>query len=57
VEAGTHRISYRVAAGLDGKAKARLDGGDRPEGTFTVRISKEPAQSRVDPESGDVIRD
>ena len=57
VEAGTHRVSYRVAAGLDGKAKARLDGGDRPEGTFTVRVSEEPSQSRVDPESGDVIRE
>jgi hypothetical protein len=57
VESGTHRISYRVAAGLDGKAKARLDGGDQPEGTFTVRISDEPSQARVDPESGDVIRD
>ena len=57
VEAGTHRVSYRVAAGLDGKAKARLDGGDRPEGTFTVKVAKEPSQSRVDPETGDVIRD
>lgn len=57
VEAGTHKVSYRVAAGLDGKAKARLDGGDRPEGTFTVRVSKEPSQSRVDPDTGDVIRD
>jgi hypothetical protein len=57
VEAGTHRVSYRVAAGLDGKAIARLDGGDRPEGTFTVRVSKEPSQSRVDPDTGDVIRD
>jgi hypothetical protein len=57
VEAGTHRVSYRIAAGLDGKAKARLDGGDRPEGTFTVKVSKEPSQSRVDPDTGDVIRD
>ena len=57
VEAGTQRVSYRIAAGLDGKALARLDGGERPEGTFTVRISKEPSQSRVEPDSGDVIRD
>lgn len=57
VEAGTHRVAYRVAAGLDGKAKARLDGGDRPEGTFTVQVSKRPSQSRVDPDTGDVIRD
>jgi hypothetical protein len=57
VRAGTYRISYRVAAGLDGKAKARLDGGDPVEGTFTVNVSKKPSQSRVDPESGEVIRD
>jgi hypothetical protein len=57
VEAGTHKVSYRVAAGLDGKAKARLDGGNRAEGTFTIRISSEPSQSRVDPETGEVIRD
>jgi hypothetical protein len=57
VKAGTHKVSYRVAAGLDGKAKARLDGGNRPEGTFTVKVSGEPSQSRVDPETGDIIRD
>jgi hypothetical protein len=57
VEAGTHRVSYRVAAGLDGKAIARLDSGNRPEGTFTVRISDKPSQSRVDPQTGDVIRE
>jgi hypothetical protein len=57
VEPGTHKVSYRVAAGLDGKAKARLDGGRRPEGTFTVRVSEKPSQARVDPETGEVIRD
>ena len=57
VEAGTHKVSYRIAAGLDGKAKARLDGGDRPEGTFTVKVDEEPSQARVDPDSGDVIRE
>jgi hypothetical protein len=56
VRAGTHRISYRVAAGLDGKAKARLRGGNAPEGTFTVRVSRQPAQARVDPETGEVVR-
>jgi hypothetical protein len=57
VKAGSYKVAYRVAAGLDGKAKARLDGGDRPEGTFTVKVSKEPSQSHVDPETGDVVRD
>jgi hypothetical protein len=56
VVAGQHRISYRVAAGLDGKAKARLSGGQRPEGSFNVSVSRAPAQSRVDPATGAVIR-
>ena len=57
VEAGEYRVKYRVAAGLDGKAKARLAGGEVPAGTFNVSVSREPSQSRVDPDSGEVIRD
>lgn len=57
VKAGTYQLNYRVAAGLDGKAKAVAVDGKRPEGTFDVSVSREPAQSRVDPETGDVIRD
>jgi hypothetical protein len=57
VKAGTYRLKYRVAAGLDGKAKARLEGGSKPEGSFRVRVSGEPSQSRVDPDSGRVIRE
>ena len=57
VKAGSHRIRYRVAAGLDGKAKARLSGGGVPRGTFDVSVSRAPSQSRVDPDSGAVIRD
>jgi hypothetical protein len=56
VRAGTYRVSYRVAAGLDGKAKAQLRSGNAPEGTFTVRVSREPSQARVDPETGEVVR-
>ena len=56
VRAGTHRVTYRVAAGLDGKAKAALRGGGAPQGSFTVKVSREPSQARVDPESGEVIR-
>jgi len=56
VRAGRYRLSYRVAAGLDGKARARLDGGGRPEGTFRVNVSREPSQARVDPDTGEVIR-
>ena len=57
VQPGEHKLSYRVSAGLDGKAKARLASGGRPEGDFEVSVSREPSQSRVDPDTGEVIRD
>jgi hypothetical protein len=57
VRSGAHKVTYRVAAGLDGKAKAQLAGGQAPEGSFAVEVSQKPAQSRVDPETGDVIRE
>ena len=56
VVAGTHTLDYRVAAGLDGKAKAVLANGEAPAGSVTVQVAGEPAQARVDPETGDVIR-
>jgi len=57
VKPGRHEVTYKVSAGLDGKAKARLtSGGQRPEGTFTVQVSRDPAQSRVDPDTGEVVR-
>jgi hypothetical protein len=51
--AGTHRVRYRVAAGLNGKARARLAGGGAPAGTFTVAVSAKPAGVKVSP-NGDV---
>ena len=56
VRPGTHRVKYRVAAGLDGKAKAQLDGGDVPEGAVSVSVSREPSDASVDPETGEVVR-
>ena len=56
VKPGQHEVSYRLSAGLDGKAKARVEGGGRPEGKFSVRVERDPSQSRVDPDSGEVIR-
>ena len=56
VVAGDHEVSYRVSAGLDGKAKARVDGGGRPEGSFDVSISRRPAKARVNPDTGEVER-
>ena len=47
--AGTHTVRYRVAAGLNGKAKAQLAGGGAAAGTFTVAISAKPAGVKVSP--------
>jgi hypothetical protein len=53
---GLHTVRYRVVAGLNGKAKAQLDNGSKPEGTFTVNVSGRPVSAVVDPDTGKVIR-
>jgi len=57
IEPGTHRVRYRVAAGLTGRAKAVLEGNEAPAGEFMVDVSSRPAQARVDPETGLAVRD
>jgi hypothetical protein len=57
VAPGEHRVRYRVNAGLDGNAKAVLAGGVAPEGTINVRIRTTPPISRVDPETGEIVRE
>jgi hypothetical protein len=47
VKAGRFKITYRVAAGLDGKAKAVTAGGGAPRGTIAGDVSDEPPQTRV----------
>jgi hypothetical protein len=48
VKAGDYRISYSVAAGLDGKAKAvGAAAGGAPRGTFTGTVSDEAPKVRV----------
>ena len=56
LHAGTYTLKYKVAAGLTGKAQARLANGSAPEGTFTVRVSGKPAQSVVG-KNGEVVRE
>ena len=57
VEPGSYKVKYTVAAGLDGKAKARTARGDSPvTGTFAVRIQSKPSRARVNPETGEVER-
>lgn len=52
--AGAHTIRYRVAAGLNGKAKAQTRGGDEAAGVFKVDVSRRPPAGSVDLETGDV---
>jgi hypothetical protein len=48
VKAGPYEISWRVAAGLNGKAKAvDADGGGAPTGTFTGTVSDEAPKVRI----------
>jgi hypothetical protein len=55
VSAGSHTLHYRVAAGLNGKAKAQVDDGGEAAGTFRVNVSDKPPQTTVDPATGDVV--
>jgi hypothetical protein len=52
---GTHTLSYRVAGGLNGKARAVTPGGGVPEGSVTVRVTRRPRRSTVDPNTGAVV--
>jgi hypothetical protein len=56
VRTGMHRVRFRVSAGLTGRAKAVLPGNRSPERELTARISSRPAESRVDPGTGEVVR-
>jgi hypothetical protein len=53
VRAGTYTIAYRVAPGLDGKA--RVAAGEHARGSFRVTISDQPVPARVD-DKGRVVR-
>jgi hypothetical protein len=55
-QGGTHKVSYKVAAGLDGKARAEQD-GRVPAGAFTVNISDEPAQTHIADDGKTVVRE
>jgi hypothetical protein len=57
IQPGRYHVSYEVAAGLDGKAKARGAGGGPPSGSFNVLVSSRPPQSKVNPDTGAVERE
>jgi hypothetical protein len=47
VKAGAYEISWRVAAGLNGKAKAVAAGGGAPTGKFSGTVSRAAPQVRI----------
>jgi hypothetical protein len=53
VQPGSYTIKYRVAPGLDGRA--RIAGDGRTSGSFRVSISDDPVPARVD-DGGNVVR-
>jgi len=56
VQAGQREVRFRVAAGLNGKARAQAADGNAAEGSFTVNVSPKPSQATVDPDTGKVVR-
>jgi hypothetical protein len=55
VEAGSYNVSYRVAAGLDGKARATPSSG-RLTGSFTGDVSNEAPDTRVADDGKTVVK-
>jgi hypothetical protein len=53
VNAGSHTVSYRLAAGLAGKAKSVARNG-AIAGSFNVLIAGAPPKTHVNPETGQV---
>ncbi len=47
VDPGRWVVAWEIAAGLNGKAKAVLGNGSRPQGSFPVTIDNAPAQTYV----------
>lgn len=54
VRPGTYTLSYIVAAGLDGEAKAVTSSGDAVKGEFVVTITDKPPRTRVN-DAGKVV--
>ena len=55
VKPGAHTVTYTVAAGLGGKARAQLASGGAVAGHFHVTIAGAPPVSYVDPKTGRVL--
>jgi hypothetical protein len=51
---GRHTVAWKVAAGLNGKARAVLSDGSQPRGRFAVHISTAPPQTYVN-DNGQIV--
>jgi hypothetical protein len=56
VRAGPYRISYSVAGGLDGKAKAVDATGSQPRGQFAGRVQETPPRTRVADDGRSIVQ-
>jgi hypothetical protein len=54
VKPGDYTLRYEVDAGLTGKAKAETADGSQPQGSFVVKITDVPPQTRVN-DQGQVV--
>lgn len=52
--AGTHKVTWRVAAALDENGPVQAFGG-KDAGSFTVRVRDTPAATTIDPDTGRVV--
>ena len=57
VVAGPYEVDYRVAAGLNGKAKAVVAGGGAAEGSFTGTVSDKPNHTVIGPDGKTVLNE
>jgi hypothetical protein len=57
IEPGNKTLSYDVAADLKGDVRAALANGTTPHGAIAVRVTDKAPKARVDPRTGEVIRD
>jgi hypothetical protein len=55
VKSGSYTLHYVVAAGLAGRAKARLSSGGPASGNFTVQVAGAPPVTHVDPKTGKLV--
>jgi hypothetical protein len=56
VLAGTHEVAYAVEPDVAGSGQARVAGGGHAAGSIRVSVDAQPAQARVDPRTGRVVR-